>query len=142
MVSLADIAPVSRVVPTSVGDVEVWGLSGMRIADLILRFPLLRNLMTEGDEPQVFEAAVTMVPGAVAAVVAAATHQLDAEANIDANLPVGDQIDILMAVGDLTMPKGIGPLVQWLGRMTGQSLALPGRGSVDPGKVQDTISQS
>jgi hypothetical protein len=123
MVSLVDIVPQKRSVQTSAGELELRGLGLRQIADLLLRFPSLRNLFVEGAPDLDVETLLVMAPDAIGAIIAEAAHQPDAvDAIADGALTLEELTDCLIAVRDLTMPHGAVPL------LTGLALLLPGAG--------------
>jgi hypothetical protein len=111
-VSLVDILPQSQKVETSVGEVEVWGVSARAIGGLLLRFVELRKMMTDVEVSA--EGVMQMSPALAAAIIAEASHQPEAEDKIQDVLPIGDQVLLLEAILGLTMPQGLGPLVRWV----------------------------
>src|SRR5690242_7146006 len=118
MVSLVDLLPAQKTVTISTGDIEVFGLNGRALGELLGKFPQLRKLVSSQAPIDPDELVATM-PDIAAAIIARGTKQPEAEAAIAENMPVGDQAEILMAVGDLTMPRGFGPFAAWLARMAG-----------------------
>ena len=122
MISRLDIAPLRRSVRIGASDDEsVWvsGISAMGIASLLDRFPDLRKLMTGVEVSS--EELMKLGTGIVAAIIAAGCGHPGhpkAEENA-ANFPIGVQADLLAAVVELTMPNGIGPLVEKLSGLSG-----------------------
>ena len=117
MVGLVDIALVTSTVTIRGQDVAVTGISARGIALLLARFPELRALMT-GREVALDEL-LKLGGDVVAAIIAAGTGtpgDAQAEAAAD-NLTLEEQADLIAAIVELTMPRGLGPLVDRLSRL-------------------------
>lgn len=117
MVGLVDIAPVTTAVTIRSQEVTVTGISARGIALLLARFPELRALMT-GREVALDEL-LKLGGDVVAAIIAAGTGapgDAQAEAAAD-NLTLEEQADLIAAIVELTMPRGLGPLVDRLSRL-------------------------
>jgi hypothetical protein len=117
MVGLVDIAPVTSTVSVRGQDVTVTGVSARGIATLLARFPELRALMT-GREVALDEL-LKLGGDVVAAIIAAGTGapgDAQAEAAAD-NLTLEEQADLIAAIVEITMPRGLGPLVDRLSRL-------------------------
>jgi len=117
MVGLVDIAPVTTAVTIRGQEVTVTGISARGIALLLARFPELRALMT-GREVALDEL-LKLGGDVVAAIIAAGTGtpgDAQAEAAAD-NLTLEEQADLIAAIVELTMPRGLGPLVDRLSRL-------------------------
>lgn len=117
MVGLVDIAPVTSTVLVRGQEVTVTGVSARGIALLLARFPELRALMT-GREVALDEL-LKLGGDVVAAIIAAGTGtpgDAQAEAAAD-NLTLEEQADLIAAIVELTMPRGLGPLVDRLSRL-------------------------
>jgi hypothetical protein len=133
MVSLVDIIPQTRRVRINGGEVELRGLGLRHIADLFVRFPELRKLFVDGAPEMDMDLLIAGAPDAVAAIIATAAGQPEAEHTIADALPIDEIMDCLLAVRDLTMPNGPAPLLDRLTRLLG--------GTVDVGQFgrdQDT----
>lgn len=130
MAGLLDIAPAAERVTIRGVKVDVRGLSLTDLRDLIARFPEVVALFGKGINAGVIMKAG---PGVVSAVIAAACgNPGDAKAEaIVAELPLGEQAEILNRVLKLTMPGGAGPFVELL-----KTLGL------DLGEVSAATSQS
>ena len=117
MVGLVDIAPVTSMVSIRGQDITITGVSARGIASLLARFPELRALMT-GREVGL-DALLRLSGDVIAAIIAAGTAapgDVDAEKAAD-NLTLEEQADLLGAIVELTMPRGLGPLVEKLSRL-------------------------
>jgi hypothetical protein len=135
MVSLVDIVPQKRTVQTSGGELELRGLGLRQIADLLLRFPTLRNLFVQGAPELEVETLLVMAPDAIGAIIAEAASQPEAVDKIaDGALALDELIECLVAVRDLTMPNGAVPLFERL------TLLLGGNVVGLSGRAQDTSS--
>jgi hypothetical protein len=134
MVSLVDIVPQKRSVTIAAGELEVRGLGLRQIADLLLQFPSLRNLITEGAPSVDFAELIALAPEAVATIIAEAAGQPDAVGAIaDGALTPDEMLDCLTVIHELTFPRGIRPLLQRLG-LAGPDASEP----VPDGKDQAT----
>ena len=117
MVGLVDIAPITSSVVIRGQDMTITGVSARGIAFLLARFPELRALMT-GREVGL-DALLRLGGDVIAAIIAAGTGapgDVDAEKAAD-NLTLEEQADLLGAIVELTMPRGLGPLVEKLSRL-------------------------
>lgn len=134
--SLLNIAPLVERVTINGEPVECRGIAMRDIAALLSRFPTLRALvwggrdaMSRGNATAATRAAaealsdpmalVREIPDAIGPVIAAGTGYAGNQQaeDIAAGLPVDAQLDLLVAIFKLTMPDGIGPLAQKLGRL-------------------------
>jgi hypothetical protein len=106
MVSLVDIVPQTRKVTIAAGDLELRGLGLRQIADLLVRFPALRQLIVNGIGSVDAEALIITMPEAVGAIIAEAAGQPEAAGKIADVLSVDDLMECLLAVRELT----IGPV--------------------------------
>ena len=117
MVGLVDIAPITSSVSIRGKDISITGVSARGIASLLARFPELRALMT-GREVAL-EDLLKLGGDVIAAIIATGTGapgDVDAEKAAD-NLTLEEQADLLGAIVELTMPRGLGPLVEKLSRL-------------------------
>jgi|SRR5215831_1720158 len=118
MVSLLDIAPLQESVSVNGATVEVVGIGARGIVSLLQRFPALQKLTTG-----TFDAAALweVAPDAIAAIIAAGVGKIgdhETEESVD-RLPLGAQMDLLVAIMKLTMPNGFGPFVDQFDRIVG-----------------------
>lgn len=116
MVSLTDIAPSTRSVRVGGKDATVYGVGVKGIAALLRDFPDLQKLMTGQKVDLTAGALMDIAPDAIAAIMAAGLGfpgDKDAIKAVEA-LPLGEQVKILEATIELTMPDGIGPFVDAL----------------------------
>lgn len=128
MVSLVDIVPQTRSVETTVGTVELHGLGLRTIADLLLRFPELRQIwISNGAFSFDAEALIQAAPDAVGTIIATAADQPEAANRIAEALSIDDVVDCLIAIRELTMPGGRGPFVERLARLVGAGDVRNGR---------------
>jgi hypothetical protein len=140
MVGLLDIAPSSRTVTVNGAELEVKGVSAGGVAYLLQKFPELRALLAGRDDVDA-NSLISRVPDAIAAIIASGCGypgSADAEAKA-AELPAEAQMDILAAIVELTMPKGVGPFLEKLTKAMGAfgdaDLAkIPGIKSPSPSK--------
>ena len=117
MVGLVDIAPVTSTILVRGQDITITGVSARGIALLLARFPELRAVMT-GREVALDDL-LKLGGDVIAAIIAAGTGvpgDAQAEAAAD-NLTLEEQADLLGAIVELTMPRGLGPLVEKLSRL-------------------------
>lgn len=137
MVGLLDLAPSTRTVRAGGSDVAVYGVSALGIAALLSQFPALLKMFAGGTLEANPKAIFENAPDAVSALIAAGCGY---PGNKDAikkaeSLPVGEQVALVNAILDLTMPQGIGPFVEEVTKLMGRlSLA-------DLGKDPDSNSQ-
>jgi hypothetical protein len=138
MVGLVDIAPVTSTVSIRGHDISITGVSARGIALLLARFPELRALVT-GREVGL-DALLRLGGDVIAAIIAAGTGapgDLDAEKSAD-NLTLDEQADLLAAIVELTMPRGLSPLVERLSRLGllagGGASAMQATTSLQPSK--------
>ena len=117
MVGLVDIAPVTSTILVRGQDITITGVSARGIALLLARFPELRAVMT-GREVALDEL-LKLGGDVIAAIIASGTGapgNARAENAAD-NLTLEEQADLLAAIVELTMPRGLGPLVEKLSRL-------------------------
>jgi hypothetical protein len=116
MASLLDIAPIKRKVPVMGQELEVGGLSALGIAHLLQRIPEVRKMLSGMDFEFTMERLVEAVPEAAGVIIASACgYEGNDEAEAAANrIPLGEQVEILETVLDLTIPGGLAPFVKKL----------------------------
>ena len=117
MVGLVDIAPVTSTILVRGQDITITGVSARGIALLLARFPELRAVIT-GREVAMDDL-LKLGGDVIAAIIAAGTGSPgdnDAEQAAD-NLTLEEQADLLASIVELTMPRGLGPLVERLSRL-------------------------
>ena len=137
MVGLVDIAPIFSSVTIRGQDITITGVSARGIASLLARFPELRALVT-GREVALDEL-LKLGVDVIAAIIVAGTGvpgDVDAEKAAD-NLTLEEQADLLAAIVELTMPRGLGPLVERLSRLgllAGGAAAMQDTTSPQPSK--------
>lgn len=117
MVGLVDIALAVVTVTAGEQKVPVTGVSVHGVANLIGRFPELRMLMTgkSVDAGRLIE----LGPDVVVAIIAAGTGAPGDEPAEEAarRQPIEVQADFLEAILKVTLPGGLGPLVERLERL-------------------------
>ena len=137
MVGLVDIAPITSSVTIRGQDITITGVSARGIASLLARFPELRALVT-GREVAL-DGLLRLGGDVIAAIIGAGTGtpgDAQTEAAAD-NLTLEEQADLLAAIVELTMPRGLGPLVERLSRLgllAGGASAMQATTSLQPSK--------
>lgn len=131
MVSLIDIVPQRKTVQIAVGEIELRGLGLRQIADLLTRFPELRKLLVEGAPAIDVDTLIAGAPEAIGTIIAEAANQPEAAETIADALSLDDLADCLIAIRDLTMPNGVAPFMDRIGR-------LVSAGGGPRGRDQDT----
>jgi hypothetical protein len=127
MVSLVDIVPQTRVVQIAGGDLTLHGLGLRQIAELLLRFPHLRNLFVANAPELSPETLLITAPDAIGAIIAEAAHQPEASDTIADSLAIDDIVECLLAVCDLTLPNGPVPFIERLTKLLGGGVGLSGK---------------
>src|SRR5262249_18622147 len=116
MVSLVDIVPQTRTVTIAGGELELRRLGLRQIASLLLQFPSLRNLITDGAPAIDVSELLAFAPDAIATIIAEAAGQPEAvEAIAEGRLTPDEVLDCLTAIHDITFPGGVRPLLERLG---------------------------
>jgi hypothetical protein len=117
MVGLIDIAPLTKTVTIRDVAVDVSGVSARGIAQLLARFPELRALVTGRDVE--IDKLLSLGGDVIAAIIAAGTGAPGDEVSEQAvdKLSIDEQADLLVAIIELTMPRGLGPFVEKLSRL-------------------------
>jgi hypothetical protein len=137
MVSLLEIADLKKTVTVRGADVAVFGVSAQGIAHLFNTFPELRVMMSGRRDSITPDSIVQFAPAAIAAIIAAGTGNVgdkDAEA-VAARLTLGEQLNLLSAIFELTFPQGVGPFVEQL-----EGLGILRVSAAASGKEADTKS--
>ena len=132
MVGLLDIAPLTKTVTVHDQPIEVTGVTAKGLAQLLLRFPELRALIS-GREVGL-DQLLALGGDVIAAIIAAGCGQAgDAQAETAAGrLGLDDQAELLAAIMMLTMPQGLGPFVDKLARMGLRPAAGAASGMPEP----------
>lgn len=114
MTSLLDVANIAKPVPLSSGaSLVVAGVSALGIAHLMAKFPELRDMLGGRKQTITPERLFEAAPAAVAAIIAAGVGhpgEPDYE-KAAAGLPLGDQLDLILAIWEATAPNGLGPFL-------------------------------
>jgi hypothetical protein len=135
--SLTDLARSTA----SVAGVPVYGVSALGIASIFERFPVVRQLFAGQEVDFTPESVTKLAPDAIAVIIACGTGNpgdKDAEAAAAA-LPVHIQAEMLDKIIALTMPNGVGPFVEMVGRI-GKTLGINPDALPDGSKAADTNS--
>ena len=117
--NLADLAPMFEDVPIGDSFLRVHGISAETGLEIFRRYPKITGMVS--NEKFNLGAFLSVAPGAVAAIIAAAAGALGdekAEAAAAA-LSLETQFDILEAVGRLTFTKGFAPFAERIMRLAG-----------------------
>lgn len=134
MTSLLDIAPSSRKVTIRETDIDITGISAQGIADLVVRFSNLKELLSS-EESVTVDTIVQHVPEALTAIIASGTGNTgnkDAE-KIASTLSAEEQADLLFAIVEETFPNGIGNFIQKVqGLIEGVGLEMVPQTSSEP----------
>jgi len=157
MPGLVDIAKLRKTVTIGEGDtsfeVQVKGISAKKIAAIIYRFPAVGNMLfptqagqASADDPGRM---IAEAPEAVTAIIHAGSVEDIKEEDIE-DMPVGYQIDVLLAILDITLPGGLVPFINKLTRLFGDAAsqvplnvaASPNVTSMPNGKAPDSSSPS
>jgi hypothetical protein len=111
MVGLLDIAPPCEAVEIGGNEIEVTGLSGIAIAQLLARYPDIAKLIEDGALP--VERAIEMGGDIVSAIIAAGCgYPGDKKAEeLAAKYSLHYQVEFLEAIKRATFPNGLGPFV-------------------------------
>lgn len=129
MPGLLDIAKLQRTVQIEGFDVTVRGISGTMIAELIQRFPVISQLIFPASpvtgQPDLRDPANLIVsfPATVAAIITAGVVKVGDDEEISesaiADIPIGYQVDMLLAILEITLPGGLTPFMTKLTRLFG-----------------------
>lgn len=136
MVGIVDIAPITKTVVIRGANIEVVGVSAKGIASLLSRFPALRALVTGRGNDEVIQEILALGGDVLVAIIAAGTGHPGDQAVEEAasrNLTLEEQLDVLVEIIKLTMPNGVGPLMEKL-----SSVGLgPSRRELDASATQE-----
>jgi hypothetical protein len=136
MPSLLDIGDLTETVEFRGKKVEVQGISAQGLLVLLQKFPELRVVMTSGADAAVIETLTTKLPEAIVSVIAAGCG-LPGDERAEAmarKISVGEQIDALRKIWNLTFPRGIANFIEALEALAGEIEVG------ESGKVVDTKS--
>lgn len=141
MVSLTDITPSVRTVSIRGAEVQVPGVSIKGITYLLSKFPQVQALLEGKDVALDAAFVMDVAPDAMAAIIAAGTGSPGdpAAESVAASLTLGEQLDLVEAILEVTMPQGIHPFVE---RLTALTRAVGGSDSEEPTKEQGSNSRS
>lgn len=119
MPGLLDIADLPRTVTIQGVDLQVRGLDALDLANLIGRFDEVRALLSGKDLEITPERLLEMVPEAIGAILAMGTGDGGNPAAEERahKLNAGDQLELLAAIIELTMPQGVGPFMVTVNRL-------------------------
>lgn len=117
MTSLTELANVPKKVKIGNAEIEVRGVSGEDLIDLMQRFPDLGKVMAGVETDRA--AFLKKAPEAVAAIIAIGTSNggKPDEEKAARNLGLGVQVELLDAILAQTFPNGVGPFVAKLQEM-------------------------
>lgn len=122
MVNLVDVAGarVPRTVPVQGADVEYHGVSAEGIAYLLDRFPEMRLLISGKDVNLTPDRILEAVPQAVSSIIACGCSDTPGDPDVERaarGLAIGDQMALLTAILEITLPDGVRPLVEGVERL-------------------------
>jgi hypothetical protein len=139
MAGLLDIAPASITVEVWGKPLECYGISVGGVTSLMSRFPEVAALFQGGviDSKRLMACGGEIVAAIIAAGVGLAGNK-DAEGKA-ALMPIEAQLDLLDAILQLTLPKGVGPFAERLAGLTNRlgaaaNPAVPAPKSQKPSK--------
>jgi hypothetical protein len=129
MADLLDIVDTKRTVPIRGKELDICGISFDDFVALIVRFPALQKAFTDGMNAETIAKAA---PEALGAVIAHGTgHGGSAEHERAARrLVIGEQLTIVRAIMDVSLPQGVGPFLDQL-REFGINVVPPPDGGND-----------
>jgi len=160
MSSLLDLAPMVRVVSLRGKDIRFHGITAEGLVVLFTRFPELKKAI-QAEGTITAETLTKFGPPLLAAAIAYAS-EIDGESEMEesalrkqrgklekaaAGLNIGEMLDVVRAVIEITFPGGVGPFVQELMAMglVQEKVASPNSSngaSVATGRAQDTKLES
>jgi hypothetical protein len=123
VVSLLDIGELSKMVPIRGKELEVTGIPGEVFLELLAEFPEMRKLMAGAGHKLEPNDLMKQVPAAVASVIAAATGTPgnDKAIAMARRLSLGEQVELLRAIWELTFPQGVTSFIEALEALKGQA---------------------
>jgi hypothetical protein len=139
MPGLVDIAQSVKTVPVAGIAVTVPGVSVKGIAVLLAKHTVLRELFSGKAADITPETFMALAPEVLAGIIAAGTGapgDEDAE-RIAANLSLDDQLVLVEAIIEATMPRGVAPFVEGLTALMARadgvkSMPIPAMNSPKP----------
>jgi hypothetical protein len=120
MLSLNDVLPRHERVNVGEGEIDVFGISGEDIGEILRRYPNAINQMW-GSQP------INMEPGLLGALIAASQRTPEGASSYLGDegmekkaraISAYDQARIMKAIGRCTFPEGVGPFVEDLESMS------------------------
>ncbi len=121
MLSLVDVLPRHERVNIGSGEIKVYGLSGEDIGTILARFPnAFEQIYAYSGQ------LVNMKPELIGALLAASQRNGEDKSYLgddqverrSRNLGIGDQFNIMKAIGRCTFPDGVGPFLDDLVTMS------------------------
>jgi hypothetical protein len=148
MASLLDIAPAVKTVAIRGSEVEVSGLSAADFAVLLSEHPNIRSLLdgawSRGGTQLDIKLLLTEMPGAVAGIIARGVADKSAghKALLECagRMAAIDQVAMLNAIFQVTMPDGSGPFVESVVSILAGSWGKPAPEETPPLEVLDETS--
>jgi hypothetical protein len=145
MTSLLEISNLVRKVDVGNGqEIEVSGVSGEGLIDLMSRFPEIAKAMSGVQIDR--DAFIKKAPDAVGAIIAAGIGKpgVKEEEAAARKLGLGIQVDLIDAILQATFPKGVGPFVEKLKEMgiLQEEADKPEQQSVSDPQVQSSPDSS
>jgi len=144
MLSLLDVLPRHEQVNIGDGKVDIFGISGMDIGEILRRYPnAFQQIADSGGQP------IKMEPGLLGALLAACQRNGDGTTSYLGNekvegrcrtLDASTQMKMLEAVGRCTFPDGIGPFLEGLVSLSEATLRVMELVVQVASKVPDTAS--
>lgn len=130
MVGLLDMAPSQKTETIRGKALPVTGITLAGIARIMGQFKEVERLFTGKSKPEDWTAASLMklVPDAVSEIIAAGLGFPGNAAQIKAaeTLTLGEQLSLVTAILEVTMPQGIGPFVEKLsGLLSASGMKAP-----------------
>jgi hypothetical protein len=123
MTSLLDIGELTVKVPIRGVQLSVTGIGADGILHLLDKFPAIRSIFTGDTDGITAESLMAMVPEAIGAIIAAGTGlpgNTEAEQKAR-DLGIDEQVQLIDAIRATTFPRGIGPFVAMLNRLSAEA---------------------